>query len=480
MLLHTPAYLLFLLGISAGYWLLPRATWRLGWLVAASYVFYASFDARFTLLLLLLTLAVYGLGRAIPGRPPAQARALAWASVAVNLGVLGVFKYADFFVGAAEQMLLAAGLPAANPALRLLLPLGISFYAFQGIAYTTEIYRQRAKPAQSWLHVAAYLAFFPKLIAGPMVRPQAFLQQLDVPAVRPTTGQLGQAAGLLLLGLFKKRFIADSLAVLADTAFRAADWPGGGAFSTPLYWQGFYLYAFLIYADFSGYTDIARASALLFGMELPENFRQPYLAVTLTDFWNRWHMTLTQWFREYFYFPLTRSLLGLTQRRFAGTVQVAANLVTMTVIGLWHGAAWTFIIWGLWHGAGLTLERWARFRPVGRWRQLAAGLLTFHAVALGWLFFRATSGGAALRFLRGLLAFEQMHWLSYYAPVVLVTAALIFALDLVSGGYLRLPEHWWARWRPTLVLAALVALICLGLLDLARGGESRPFIYGQF
>src|SRR5688572_26537888 len=157
MLLHTPLYLLFLLAVAAVYWLLPRASWRLGWLVAASYAFYATFDIRFALLLLLLTMTVYGLGRAIPGQPPARARALAWTSVAVNLGLLAVFKYADFFLSGTAQALEAVGLPLASPALRLLLPLGISFYAFQGIAYTTEIYRQKAQPARSWLHVAAYL-----------------------------------------------------------------------------------------------------------------------------------------------------------------------------------------------------------------------------------------------------------------------------------------------------------------------------------
>jgi D-alanyl-lipoteichoic acid acyltransferase DltB (MBOAT superfamily) len=478
MLLHTPLYLLFLLLVAGVYWALPRPAWRRGWLLAASYGFYAAFDYRFALLLLGLSLAVYALGRAMPGSR--HARTLAWLSVGLNLGVLAFFKYAGFFLAPAALRLQALGLPGLGPGLALLLPLGLSFYTFQAIAYTTEIYRQRLAPARSFVELGLYLAFFPKLIAGPLVRPQVMLEQLAAAGPRPTVDRLGEAAGLLLLGLFKKRLVADSLAVLADSAFQAAGWPAGTTFTRALYWQGFYLYAFEIYMDFAGYTDLARGSALLLGIELPHNFRQPYLAPTLTEFWNRWHMSLTSWFREYVYFPLTRGLLGLTRRRYTGLVQASANLVTMAVIGLWHGSTLAFLVWGLWHGLGLTVERWFQYRPAGRWRRVLAGLLTFHLVAVGWVFFRAGSLSDAARFLGGLLAFQQMHWLAVLAPPVLLTAALVLALDLAGAGLAGATWSGWHRFRPALVIAAIVVLAALGLLDLARGTDSRPFIYGQF
>jgi D-alanyl-lipoteichoic acid acyltransferase DltB (MBOAT superfamily) len=323
------------------------------------------------------------------------------------------------------------------------------------------------------------MAFFPKLIAGPLVRPQVFLQQLAGPASRPTGARLREAAGLLLLGLFKKIVIADSLAVIGETAFRAAGWPNGGQFAAPLYWQGFYLYAFQIYADFSGYTDLARGSARLLGIELPENFRQPYLSITVTDFWNRWHMSLTQWFREYMYFPLARGLLARLDRRRTTLVQALANLITMGVIGLWHGAAWTFVAWGLWHGLCLTLERWAGYRPAGRWSKLAAGMVTFHSVALGWVLFGARSFGEAQRFIAGLFSLEQLQWVSYFAPPVLVTAALVLGIDLAISRQVG-ERNLWPAWRPVLVTAAVMLLIGLHLLGWARGAETRPFIYGQF
>ena len=429
-------------------------------------------------MLFALSLAVHWLGRAIPhSRNP---RALAWLSVGLNLGVLGLFKYANFFLASAGAVFESFGLPGITPGLALLLPLGLSFYTFQGIAYTTEIYRQKMAPASSFVELAASLAYFPKLIAGPLVRPQVMLEQLHAAANRPTAARVGEAAGLLLLGFFKKRLVADSLAVMADTAFQAAGWPAGGVFATPLYVQGFYLYAFQIYMDFAGYTDIARGSALLLGVDLPLNFRQPYLAATVTDFWNRWHMSLTAWFREYVYFPLTRGLLGLTGRRYPAVVQVTANLITMAVIGLWHGGALTFLVWGLWHGLGLTVERWAQYRPTGRWQRLIAGVITFHVVGVGWVFFRAGSMAEARRFITGLFAFEQMQWLGYFAPPVLLVASLILALDLAALGAVKLVGPPWERAKPVLVVAAIVALVGLGLLDLAQGANSRPFIYGQF
>jgi len=477
MVLNSARYLLFLALVALVYWLLPRPAWRKAWLLLASYVFYLTFDARFALLLLALSAAVWALGQGIArGVAP---RRLAWASVALNLGVLAVFKYLGFFVASAQALFERAGAGSVAPALALLLPVGISFYTFQGIAYTTEIYRGKLHAA-GWLDLALYLAFFPKLIAGPLTRPQDFFRQTAAPAARPNPADVSAALGLLLLGLVKKVLIADSLASLADTAFRAASLASGAHFAMPLYLQGFYLYAFEIYADFSGYTDLARGSAALLGLALPENFRQPYFAATIGDFWNRWHMSLTAWFREYLFFPLSRWLLTRFGRAHAERAQVVANLVTMLLIGLWHGAAWTFVLWGLWHGVLLTLERLARFKPQGRWPRLAAGLVTFHLVALGWVLFRADSLAAAARFVAGLFSFQQMQWLGYYAPSVLLVAVLVLGIDALAASRSARLSPWWPRLRPVAITASVVLLIALGLLSYARGGEVRPFIYGQF
>jgi alginate O-acetyltransferase complex protein AlgI len=479
MLLHTPTYLVFLVGVLGLYWLLPSGRWRKAWLLGASYLFCSSFDVRFTALLVGLTVTVYYLSRAIPHSP--RAKFYTWLSVGLSLGVLGIFKYANFFLGSVQSVLQAGGLTVIPPAVNLLLPVGISFYTFQSISYTLEIYRQRAEPASSLIDFALYLAFFPKLLAGPFVRPADFLRQLAEPAAPLKQEVIFSALGLLLLGLVKKILIADSLSVLAEVSFQAAGRsPGPVLFPTPLYWRGFYLYAFQIYADFSGYTDIARASALLLGFALPENFQQPYLSATPTDFWNRWHMTLTQWFREYVFFPLSRRLSTLAQRKYSRVIQVTTTLLTMTLIGFWHGAAWTYIVWGLWHGLWLSLDRWLNLRPTRRWQMITLAVLNFHVIGIGWVFFGASSLAAAGRFLVGLARFEQLHWLPLYLPPVLLSGLLVLGIDWAARGRWPTTSPAWRFWQPVWVTTGFVIVVSLMLLGLLSSGPTRPFIYGLF
>jgi alginate O-acetyltransferase complex protein AlgI len=480
MLLHTPAYLLFLLFSVIVYWVLPKQVWRKYLLLGASYFFYALFDLRFLALLFSTSILTYTISARIPRRT--HPRRYVWLSVLMNLSVLGVFKYANFFLESLQAAFRAMGFDSFSPGLSLLLPIGISFYTFQAISYTIEIYKGKMQPAKRLVDFLIYMAFFPKLIAGPFVRPRHFLAQLDRPAATPTQKEFTSALGLLLLGVAKKILISDSLASLADVSFRAAAIPIANAnFPTPLYIQGFYLYAFLIYADFSGYTDIARASAALLGFHLPENFQQPYLSTTITSFWNRWHQSLTQWFREYLFFPISRSMLLATKRRYQAFIQTAANLITMTLIGLWHGAAWTFIAWGLWHGILLTMEHSIRLKPIRRWTALLSGIITFHLVGVGWILFNSSTFISARRFFEGLFSFEQMGWLPYYLPSILLTATLIFSIDLARSGRLslapRLPHHFLKQ---TVTIATLVTLFCLAILSYARGTSAQPFIYGQF
>jgi D-alanyl-lipoteichoic acid acyltransferase DltB (MBOAT superfamily) len=478
MLLHTPIYLLFLAIVCGFYWALPGPLWRKYLLLAASYGFYAAIDLRFVAVLAGLTLATYYLGQAVARS--ARPRLYLSLSLALNLGALGFFKYTDFFLASLGQVLQRIAPSASLGSLALWLPVGISFYTFQAMAYTIEIYRHKLTPAASLADFALYLAFFPKLLAGPFVRPAQFLRQVETPAARPRREEIVSALGLLVVGLFKKVVIADSLGALAEVAFRAAAYPPSHLpFPAPLYWQGFYLFAFQIYADFSGYTDIARASAALLGFALPENFQQPYLARSPADFWNRWHMTLTHWFREYLFFPLSRAGIRLTGRRFLPVVQTAANLITMLLIGLWHGGAVTYLAWGLWHGLWLSIDRWLNLKPARRWQIWLMTIINFHVVGVGWVLFKAGSLASALRFLAGMATFSQMNWWPHYLPAVVVSGSLILGVDWAMRQREAIPAQLKA-WQPAFVTAALVTIIGLVLIRSAGGVDARPFIYGQF
>jgi D-alanyl-lipoteichoic acid acyltransferase DltB (MBOAT superfamily) len=406
-------------------------------------------------------------------------RLYASVGIGLNLAGLAAFKYAGFFAEAAAEIVRALGGHSGIGTLQVILPVGISFYSFQGIAYIVEVYRDRTK-AGGLLDTAFVLTFFPKLLAGPLVRASDLRSQLYRSDTTPSGRGLRLAAGLLLVGLFKKIVIADGLGSLADAAFRAAQIPGAAAsFPTPLFWQGFYLYAIQIYADFSGYTDLARGSAALLGFDLPLNFRRPYFAVGLGDFWNRWHMSLTQWFREHLFNPLTRVTLqnGRLPRNVA---QVGVTLVTMAAIGLWHGASWMFVAWGVWHGALLSIERLSRVSPRSAWGRVVASLVTFHVVGLGWILFRSSSMAAAGQFALGLFTFRQLHWAGFYLAPVLWAGILVVGLDVGEMAERRMSPEARVWWRSIAAIAGGLVVAVLLLLAWARGSQALPFIYGQF
>jgi alginate O-acetyltransferase complex protein AlgI len=471
MLLHTPQYLGFLLLFGILYWVLPGWQVRKLLLLVGSYLFYNLFDQRFALVLALLTLVNYLLGFWLASAK--KPKLVYFTGLAFNLGILAYFKYVNFFLDSVYQLF--SGSQLVSPALNILLPVGISFYTFQAISYITEVQRGKLHPCRSLLDFSIYLSFFPKLIAGPFVRPAQFLGQLETKSELRSVDWNG-GLGLLLTGLFKKVVIADHLAVLADVAYRSLDVSTGTRlFPTPLYIQGFYLYAILIYADFSGYTDLARGSAQLLGFQLPANFNRPYFASTLTQFWDRWHMSLTQWFREYMFFPLSRWLLQRSQRRHPQLVRAASTLITMTLIGLWHGAAWTFVLWGLWHGVFLVIERLARFNPQKCWQKVVSGLVAFHLVGLGWVLFRAPSFTEALVFMHGLLAGGQIDWAGIMLWPVLLAGILLLAVELIPG---MLKSK--GAWLQVLVVTTVLLVLMLYALDAVHGGQGLPFIYGQF
>jgi len=360
-----------------------RGTARNVLLLVASYVFYATWDPRFLVLLLLTTATDYLMGLSIHHLRNRWLRRLCLIySLSVNLGVLFFFKYFDFFADSASRLLEWLGFAADPITLQFLLPIGISFYTFRSITYTVDIYRGQAKPTRNPLHYAIFVSFFPELIAGPIERARRFLPQIasertiEYPMVR-------EGAWLVLSGLFKKLVIADNMAVIANAVF---DSPGEHQGLAVL--LAAYAYAFQIYGDFSGYSDMARGLARLMGFQPAENFRSPYFATSPQDFWHRWHISLSTWLRDYLYISLGGS------RR--GRVRTYANLfITMLLGGLWHGAAWNFVLWGGYHGAALIVHRLGLLlsgdprataeRPGTRPLKILA---TFHMVVFGWMLFR--------------------------------------------------------------------------------------------
>lgn len=495
MLFPTITFALFLAIVLPIAWrLAPRpgrtgrdaVAWKL-LLVAASYVFYAAWDWRFVGLLVLATVGneVAAMGIHLAGDQRARDRWLTGALVG-NLGVLAWFKYAGFLVGSADGLLRMVGFDVALPYPEVVLPVGISFFTFQAISYVVDVHRRKLRPT-NLLDVAVYLAFFPQLVAGPIVRATEFLPQL-AHGPDPRGVPVGRALRLIGTGLLLKVVVANHLAVeLVDPLFATPGRYGGG--QTLL---GIYAYAVQIYADFAGYTAIAIGVALLLGFEFPGNFDRPYAARSLQEFWRRWHQTLSRWLRDYLYIPLGGSAHGLrrTQRNL---------LLTMLLGGLWHGAAWTFVVWGGLHGVGLLVERRHQARvatardpsphgqddarahlvpPVPDVRPLpplVAWLVTFHVVCLGWVFFRAPSFGVAMQVL-GNLGGSRAE-VSVSPSVVLLVAVVLLVQQVPDAPRARMLRAWDDLPPPVHVTALALLLVVLGVF----GPEGvAPFIYFQF
>ncbi|MDH4305924.1 MAG: MBOAT family protein [Acidimicrobiia bacterium] len=468
MLFPTVEFAIFFLVVLTANWLLlpHRGAWKV-FMLAASYLFYGAWDWRFLGLIIASTVFNQAMATVIDRAPDPNARKrLVKMAVAGNLAALGWFKYYGFFVSSAVNLAGRLGIDLPLPLLRITLPVGISFFTFQALSYVIDVYRGSARPTAP-LDFAVFLAFFPQLVAGPIVRSSEFLPQLKE-RKDPRNVEAVEAFGLIAGGLFKKVVVANTLAAaIVDGVFA-----NPGAYSALEVLFAIYGYAVQIYADFSGYTDIAIGVALLMGFRFPQNFEHPYRAVSLQDFWRRWHMTLSRWLRDYLYIPLggSRGTRAETYRNL---------LLTMVLGGLWHGAAWTFVVWGLLHGGGLAVERWmgerAEPRPQTPATVFARRVLTFHLVCLGWVFFRAESFA---------LAGTMLSRLVHFGPAPAVTPTVLL---LVAGGiavhyvprHLRLrARHQFGRLRPVAMAAALGAVL---LLVDGLGPEGvAPFIYFQF
>ena len=488
MLFNSLEFLLFLPTVFAAYWILNLWTDRPRGLQAqnllllvASYVFYGWWDWRFLSLIAFSTLVDFAVGlhiakanaREIPADATEEARSRAakrwlWVSLAVNLGLLGYFKYANFFIENWIEAWSAVGVHMDPWSLKVILPVGISFYTFQTLSYSIDIYRRRLEPTQNLIEFAAFVSFFPQLVAGPIERASALLPQI---ATRRKFEYEKGVSGLRLIlwGMFKKVVVADTCAIYANDVFANYTEYSGSTLML-----GAVFFAFQIYGDFSGYSDIAIGTARLFGIKLMTNFKTPYFSRDIAEFWRRWHISLSTWFRDYLYIPLGGSRVGKWKA-------VRNTFVIFLVSGFWHGANWTFIVWGLIHAVlFIPLLLLGRNRKntdnKSGWPSLSQcfGIIwTFGAVVAAWVFFRAESLALATDYLLGWMRFEGMSPSSR-----MLAASSTILLVLLFDGVLRF-EQPMSMFRYKGVRWVMYAVATIGIL-LAWGDESTQFIYFQF
>lgn len=473
MLFHSLDYILFLSVAVTLFWTLARRdTLRIVVLFLMSCRFYMVWNPVYIFLVMGSSLIDFTAGRMIPRMKTAKGRK-AWllASIFTNLGVLVTFKYFNFFYSVVQDTLGLFGLNVPPMYLKVLLPVGISFYTFQSMCYTIDVFQKKIEPVRNFLHFATFTVFFPSLVAGPITKAQQLIPQLRAKP-RLTAELVGNGTFLIMKGLIKKIVFADFLALnLVDRVF---DNPA--AFTSLETLIGLYGYTLQIYCDFSGYTDVARGSAMLLGIELPENFNRPYMATSPAQFWRRWHMTLSSWLRNYVYYPLGGSHCSAARTYW--------NLwLTLFFIGIWHGAGWTFVIYGTIHGLAMVFHRYF-YKKAGRtkqtvdpkWLEIIKIFLTFHFVVLSRILFRSpdvsTAGDVASQLFVGTMSTAQVTWRTW----------LVLAVGL---GIHWTPKKWTDRVQagyrslPALVQGLIVALVAALLFKLGSS-QVVPYIYFQF
>lgn len=473
MLFNSMHYLVFFLAVVPVCFLLPKKL-QWVWLLAAGYYFYMCWRPAYIVLILISTgvtyLAGVGLARV---ESPGRRKGILLASLIVNLGLLFAFKYFNFLSRSLQAVCRYCAIPVDMPILDVVLPVGISFYTFQAVAYTVDVY-QRKLAAERHLGIfALYKCFFPQLVAGPIERPAHLLPELHQPC-RFDAARAWDGLQLIGWGLFKKVVIADRLALYVDSVYNNVPQHTG-----PSYLLATYLFAIQIYADFSGYSDIAVGSARVLGIDLVQNFNRPYFSATITEFWRRWHISLSSWLRDYLYIPLGGNRLG--------TTRTYVNLmITMLLGGVWHGASWTFVIWGGLQGVMLCLSRATlpyrdrlavRLGIPPRVVHVVRVLVTFHLVCLSWVFFRANTVQDAFRILIRLFdgwprLFVDPMSLGYGLPAVGV-------LLLVQALQTRGPVREMLARRPLAARWAVHLGVIFGIVLFGVDGASQ-FIYFQF
>lgn len=455
--------------------------WRKFFLLISSYVFYAAWNPPFVLLIWISTIADWYVAKWLNhADDPSKRKKLLALSLLVNLGMLGFFKYGEFLLANFTFLLNSSGIPYIPPEVNILLPVGISFYTFQTLSYTIDIYRKKMAPARHFLDYALYVTFFPQLVAGPIVRAIEFIPQLITPK-KGDSKQIGWGLSLFVIGLFYKVVIADTLmAPVVETVFDSSLQPG--FFQA---WAGTLAFAVQIFCDFAGYSLCAIGIAMCFGLILPDNFRFPYASIGFSDFWERWHITLSTWLRDYLYIPLGGNRKGV--------LRTYVNLMlTMLIGGLWHGASWLFVIWGGLHGFYLIGERILKSRKISTyeiWQKPMAriflALITFVLVCFAWVFFRAGTLERALDIV-GAMAGVYSFSLQSDLFVPLFDMILVFIVTEIVIFF-----HWAMRDKsleqafagiPWQAHAALLAVLMFLIISSFSNysGVSRAFIYFQF
>ena len=436
-----------------------------------SYFFYGWWDWRFLVLILGSTLVDYWVGlRLNETTLPAMRKRLLTASVVVNLGVLGFFKYFNFFVESFQSLLLSIGVEPDFNTLHIILPVGISFYTFQSMSYTIDIYYKKLEPEPDLLRFATFIAFFPQLVAGPIVRAKTFLPQFRKDRSFDWDRTI---LGLtqILWGFFKKVAVADSLAPFVDQCFASP-----GSFSSIHLILGVIFYSFQIYCDFSGYSDIAIGLGRIMGFDFPVNFRTPYFSKNFSEFWTRWHISLSSWLRDYLYIPL-----GGNRK---GTWKTYRNLmITMLLGGLWHGASWVFVFWGFLHGMYLVVQR--LLKPLtqkigGRWWLTPINVLVVYALTcLGWIFFRSPDFAKAMQVIQGIISLDQLNFGSitnkFWALKGIFLVGTLLMIELANFKF-----HFSQLALKQPIFRVVSFAILLWLIAFFGTFDSNAFIYFQF
>jgi alginate O-acetyltransferase complex protein AlgI len=471
-LFNSLTFVVFFAVVTAAFWTIRSWSARKNLLLVASYIFYGAWNPPFALLLFATTTMDFWLGARIAAAPPSSRRRWLVASVVVNLSMLGYFKYGNFLLENFTWLLARIGIAYQPPHLDVFLPIGISFYTFHSLSYTLDVYRGAAQPTRSLRDFLLAVSFFPQLVAGPIVRAADFLPQCDAPRA-PDRNRFIWGLLLMTLGLFEKIVLADTLlANSADTVFGY-----GGPLMALDAWTGVLAFAGQIFFDFSGYSTCAIGAALCLGFHLKDNFLFPYAATGFSDFWRRWHISLSTFLRDYLYIPLKGNR--------AGILRGAINLVIVMFIGgLWHGAAWTFVVWGLIHGGYLVIEHFLRATVKNpAWVDTGAGrlfltLITYVGVCFAWVFFRATDFPTASRLVQAMTGVlsrgDAVLSTRDILQVGIVTACLLLAHwslrdTSIEAAVARLPR-WALATAWTLMLCAIIL----------TQGSGNAFIYFQF
>jgi alginate O-acetyltransferase complex protein AlgI len=471
-LFNSLTFVVFFALVMGGYWTLQSWNARKNLLLVASYIFYGAWNPPFALLLFATTTLDFWLGARIAAAPAGSRKAWLVASITANLSMLGFFKYGNFLLENTKWLLTQAGVTYAPPHLDLFLPIGISFYTFHSLSYTLDVYRGTTKPTRSLRDFLLAVSFFPQLVAGPIVRAADFLPQCDAPPT-PLKNRLQWGLFLMSLGLFQKIVLADTLlAPIADNVF---------GHPSPVLtldaWIGVFAFSGQIFCDFSGYSTCAIGAALCLGFHLRDNFLFPFAAVGFSDFWRRWHISLSTFLRDYLYFPLGGNRVG--------AFRAAVNLIIVMFLGgLWHGAAWTFVVWGLIHGVCLVVEHFFRLLSKGAaWKetlpvQMLLCLVTYFFVCIAWVFFRAPDFPSAAMLL-GAMAGKIPVGQAILSGREILQVLLVIHILWIAQWRLRHTTLEAAIARQPVWLVGAAWTLMLGAIILTQG-SGNAFIYFQF